>query len=125
MFRQQGAENVTWLWTVNIVDLKGSIPSPAAWWPGASYVTWVGIDRYYLKPSWKFAPLFGPTIKAVRALTLDDPILISETAAPAAGKPAKIADLFAGSRAYRLLGSVWSGVDKNQDWKLAGPPGSP
>jgi hypothetical protein len=60
MFRQQGAENVTWLWTVNIVDLKGGIPSPAAWWPGASYVTWVGIDRYYLKPSWKFAPLFGP-----------------------------------------------------------------
>jgi hypothetical protein len=57
---------------------------------------------------------------------LDDPILISETAAtPAAGKPAKIADLFAGIRAYRLLGSVWSGVDKNQDWKLAGPPGSP
>ena len=70
VFRQQGADNVTWLWTVNIVDQKGGIPSPAAWWPGASYVTWVGIDGYYLKPSWKFAPLFGPTIKAVRHLTL-------------------------------------------------------
>jgi hypothetical protein len=122
VFRQQGAGNVTWLWTVNIVDEKGGIPSPAAWWPGASYVTWVGIDGYYLKPSWKFAPLFGPTIKAVRHLTLDDPILISETAAtPAAGKPAKIADLFAGVRAYGLLGFVWFDVRKNQDWTLDGP----
>jgi mannan endo-1,4-beta-mannosidase len=122
VFRQQGADNVTWLWTVNIVDLKGGIPSPAAWWPGASYVTWVGIDGYYLKPAWQFAPLFGPTIKAVRHLTLDDPILISETAAtPAAGKPAKIADLFAGVRAYGLLGFVWFDVDKNHDWRLGGP----
>ena len=32
-------------------------------------MTWVGIDGYYLKPSWQFAPLFGPTIGAVRALT--------------------------------------------------------
>jgi hypothetical protein len=121
VFRQQGADNVTWLWTVNIIDEKGGIPSPAAWWPGRSYVTWVGIDGYYLRPSWKFAPLFGPTIKAVRALTLD-PILISETAAtPAAGKAAKIADLFAGIRAYGLLGFVWFDVDKNRDWRLAGP----
>jgi mannan endo-1,4-beta-mannosidase len=121
VFRQQGASQVTWLWTVNVIEKTQGIPSPAAWWPGRSYVTWVGIDGYYLKPAWKFAPLFGPTIKAVRALTLD-PILISETAAtPAAGKPAKIADLFAGIRAYGLLGFVWFDVDKNRDWRLAGP----
>jgi mannan endo-1,4-beta-mannosidase len=121
VFRQQGADNVTWLWTVNVIEKTQGIPSPAAWWPGRPYVTWVGIDGYYLKPSWKFAPLFGPTIKAVRALTLD-PILISETAAtPAAGKPAKIADLFAGIRAYGLLGFVWFDVDKNRDWRLSGP----
>ena len=121
VFRQQGASNVTWLWTVNVIEKKPAIPSPAAWWPGRAYVSWVGIDGYYLRPSWKFAPLFGPTIKAVRALTLD-PILISETAAtPAAGKPAKIADLFAGIRAYGLLGFVWFDVDKNRDWRLASP----
>jgi mannan endo-1,4-beta-mannosidase len=121
VFRQQGTDNVTWLWTVNVIEKTQGIPSPAAWWPGRSDVTWVGIDGYYLKPSWKFAPLFGPTIKAVRALTLD-PILISETAAtPAAGQPAKIADLFAGIRAYGLLGFVWFDVDKNHDWRLAGP----
>jgi mannan endo-1,4-beta-mannosidase len=122
VFRDQGADNVTWLWTVNIIDKRGGIPSPAPWWPGARYVTWVGIDGYYLKPSWRFAPLFGPTIKVVRSLALLDPILISETAAtPAAGKPAKIADVFAGIRAYGLLGLVWFDVDKNRDWQLSGP----
>jgi len=121
VFRRHGADNVTWLWTVNVIEKRLGIPSPARWWPGSSYVDWVGIDGYYLKPSWQFAPLFGPTIKAVRRLTLD-PILISETAAtPAAGKPAKIADLFAGIRDYGLLGFVWFDINKNRDWRLAGP----
>ena len=100
---------MTWLWTVNIINdtRNGNIPRPTQWWPGNSYVNWVGIDGYYLKPSWQFAPLFGPTIKAVKTLT-SDPILIAETgAAPAAGQPAKIADLFAGIRLYGLLGFVW------------------
>ncbi len=109
IFRALGAKNVTWLWTVNIINdtRRGRIPSPAPWWPGNSYVTWVGIDGYYLKPSWKFAPLFGPTIAAVRTLT-GRPILIAETGAvPTAGQPAKIADVFAGIRQYGLLGFVW------------------
>ena len=122
VFRQQGADNVTWLWTVNIIDAKRGILPPARWWPGGSYVDWVGIDGYYLKANWKFASLFGPTIKAVRELTLA-PILITETAAvPSAGKPAKIADLFAGVRAYGLLGFVWFDINKNhRDWRLTGP----
>ena len=121
VFRQQGADNVTWLWTVNVIDTKRGIPSPARWWPGSSYVTWVGIDGYYRKPSWAFAPLFGPTIKAVRALTLD-PILISETAAgPETGQPSKITDLFSGTRAYGLLGFVWFNSRGHQDFRLTSP----
>ena len=125
LFRELGAGNVTWLWTVNIVNdtRHGRIPPPAPWWPGSSYVTWVGIDGYYLKPSWQFAPLFGPTIRAVRALT-GDPILIAETgAAPAAGQPAKITDVFAGIRAYGLLGFVWfdSTNSVGQDFGINSP----
>jgi mannan endo-1,4-beta-mannosidase len=121
VFRARGARNVTWLWTINIIDPHGGIPAPAAWWPGKSYVTWVGIDGYYFKPSWRFAPLFGPTIKAVRALTRD-PILIAETgAAPAVGQAAKIADLFAGIRAYGLLGFVWFNAHAIDDWRLDTP----
>ena len=118
IFRSVGARNVIWLWTINIIRCSCSRGSPARWWPGTSYVNWVGIDGYYYKPSWKFAPLFGPTIKAVRALTLD-PILISETAAPAARQPAKIADLVAGIRAYGLVGFVWFNANQHEHWRIS------
>ena len=118
LFRELGVQNVTWLWTVNIIDTTGGIPSPGPWWPGSSYVTWVGIDGYYSSPASTFASLFGPTITAVRELT-GDPILIAETAAsPAVGQAAKIADLFAGVRPYGLLGFVWFEV---QDWRINSP----
>jgi beta-mannanase len=71
VFRAQGAGNVTWLWNINVIDPRRARTVPGPFWPGKSYVTWVGIDGYYVKPSWKFAPMFGPTIKAVRALTRD------------------------------------------------------
>jgi mannan endo-1,4-beta-mannosidase len=110
LFRALGARNVTWLWTVNIINdsRAGNVDSSLdRWWPGASYVTWVGVDGYYLKPSWQFAPLFGPTISAVRILT-SDPILIAETGATqAASQPSKITELFAGVRSYGLLGFVY------------------
>jgi mannan endo-1,4-beta-mannosidase len=126
LFRRAGADNVTWLWTVNVINESehGRIPSPAPWWPGSRYVNWVGIDGYYYKPSWQFTSLFGPTIIAVRELTRD-PIIIAETgASPAAGKPAKIADLFAGIRAYGLLGFVWFDSFGHEDWRIDTPAAS-
>jgi mannan endo-1,4-beta-mannosidase len=120
VFRAAGARNATWLWTVNAIQCGCHIRPPAPWWPGSSYVNWVGIDGYYYQPSWKFAALFGPTIKNIRTVTLD-PILISETAAPAASQPAKIADLFAGIRAYGLLGFVWFDRNKEQAWHISSP----
>jgi hypothetical protein len=123
LFRHQAVDNVTWLWTVNIIDDPhyGRIPSPAQWWPGGSYVTWVGVDGYYYHSSSMFTSLFGPTIAAVREITRD-PILIAETAAvPAAGQPAKIADLFAGVRLYALLGFVWFDTIESDDWQVTSP----
>jgi mannan endo-1,4-beta-mannosidase len=120
VFRTAGARNVTWLWTVNVTQCRCHVAPPAPWWPGSSYVNWVGIDGYYHQPSMKFAALFGPTIKDIRRLTLG-PILISETAAPAASQPAKIADLFAGIRAYGLLGFVWFDRNKSQPWRISSP----
>jgi len=128
VFRRQDAQNVIWMWTINVIHpgsgeiSSAEIPSPVRWWPGASYVTWVGIDGYFYKPSWTFAPLFGPTIKIVHALTrVPMPILISETSAPAAYQPTKIADLFAGVRAYGLLGFVWFDANGARDWSLSSP----
>jgi hypothetical protein len=124
IFRAEGATNATWLWTVNIVDQHSAIPiaSPRAWWPGAKYVDWVGIDGYYYQSSQDFAQVFGPTIAAVRELT-DDPIIIAETGvAPSAGQPAKISDLFSGIHSFGLLGLVW--FDENTQgrvWRINSP----
>lgn len=122
LFRAQGTRNVTWLWTINIIKTRnGRIPGPASWWPGSSYVNWVGIDGYYLKPSWEFVPMFGPTVAAVRELT-SDPILIAETSAtPVASQPAKIANLFAGIHTYGILGFVWFNDVASHDYRLRGP----
>jgi hypothetical protein len=125
LFRVLGAGNATWLWTVNVVNNTqvGTIPSPARWWPGRSYVNWVGIDGYYLDPNWEFASLFGPTILSVRALT-QDPILIAETGVtPAAGQPAKLADLVAGVHLYDLLGFVYFDAINHlhQDFSISSP----
>jgi hypothetical protein len=123
VFREQGADNVTWLWTVN-QDSPGTGPV-AAWWPGAAYVTWVGIDGYYFRPSDTFASVFGLTIAQVRVLT-DKPILLSETAVGRnTSQFAKIGDLFDGMRRYKTLGLVWfdiaqSGGIFHQDWRIEG-----
>jgi mannan endo-1,4-beta-mannosidase len=122
VFRALDARNVKWLWTVNIIDKDGPIiPDPAPWWPGDSYVTWVGIDGYYYTQSESFAQVFGPTIVDVRSLT-NDPMIIAETGASvAADQPAKVTDLFAGIQAYGMLGFVWFDANDTAqalDWRL-------
>jgi mannan endo-1,4-beta-mannosidase len=122
IFRAVGAANVTWLWTVNVVDSNPLIPNPSSWWPGSRYVNWVGIDGYFYLPSQSFAQVFGPTIVDVRGFT-QDPILISETGAEqSANQVAKINDLFSGAREYGLLGFVW--FDENvqgRSWQITSP----
>jgi hypothetical protein len=124
LFREQGADNVTWLWTI---QADGSTTGPvSSWWPGTEYVTWIGIDGYYYRPSDTFASVFGKTITQVRAFT-GQPVLLSETAVgPDAGQFVKIQDLFRGMAAYKTLGLVWFDKDQHgtgtgisrQDWRL-------
>jgi mannan endo-1,4-beta-mannosidase len=124
IFREQGARNVTWMWTVNVTDDLNDVTAPAAWWPGRSYVNWVGIDGYYYSPSTVFSSLFGSTMVDVRELT-HDPILIAETgAAITAGQSTKIIDLFDGIRAFGLLGFVLfdqDGTKETESWRISNP----
>jgi len=124
VFRARGARNVTWLWTVNTIT-EPSAPLQQ-WWPGASYVDWVGIDGYFFRAEDTFASVFGATITQVRALT-SDPILVGETAVGPVAGAAKIAGLFAGARAAHLAGLVWFDQARHdglyhQDWRLADSP---
>ena len=125
LFRDQGAHNVTWIWTVQ-ADEPGTGPI-ASWWPGAKYVTWVGVDGYYYRPSDTFGSVFGQTIKQIRAFT-SSPVLLAETAVgPDAGQFDKILDLFRGMATYKTLGLVWfdeaqhGGIDR-QDWRIEDSP---
>src|ERR1700761_3950853 len=77
VFRGQGADNVTWLWTLQ-ADEPGTGPG-RSWWPGGGYGPWGGIDGYYYRRSDTFASVFGPTIAQVRHIP-DKPVLLSETA---------------------------------------------
>jgi mannan endo-1,4-beta-mannosidase len=125
LFRGQGADNVTWLWTLQ-ADEYGTGPI-ASWWPGAKYVTWVGIDGYYYRPSDTFDTVFGKTIAQVRMFT-GQPVLLSETAVgPEADQAAKIPGLFAGMRQYGTLGLVWFDIAQDngiyhQDWHIEDNP---
>jgi mannan endo-1,4-beta-mannosidase len=123
IFRSEGADNVTWLWTIQ-ADESGTGPI-ASWWPGAKYVTWVGIDGYYYSPADTFAKVFGRTIAQVQSFT-DKPVLLSETSVtPRANQYANIVNLFEGVTKYKTLGVVWfdkdqTGSIQHQDWRLEG-----
>jgi Glycosyl hydrolase family 26 len=125
LFRAQGADNVTWLWTIN-ADLPTTGPI-SSWWPGDAYVTWVGIDGYYYIPANNFVSVFGKTIAQVRAIT-DKPVLLSETAVgPGPNQAAKIANLFRGMHQYRTLGLVWFDIAQDdglyhQNWRIEDSP---
>ena len=124
VFRGQGAENVTWLWTINgNRPTGGTIPPLSSWWPGRQYVTWVGVDGFYYRSSDTFSTVFGKTIQQVRGFT-HQPVLLSETAVgPAAEQFIKIPQLFSGMVRYRTLGLVWFDMNQHagiyhQDWRI-------
>lgn len=112
---------MTWLLTLN-VGFPNSGPV-SAYWPGAAYVDWIGIDGYYVHPAATFKRVFLPTVRAVRKLT-SKPVLISETAVgPIAGQVRGIRNLFAAVRRHGLTGLIWFDQAQHhgifhQDWRL-------
>jgi Glycosyl hydrolase family 26 len=126
VFRANGAGNVSWLWTVNMIYYRSGPLKD--YWPGSSYVTWVGIDAYFVPQKHAYKKVIDPTLRKVRAIT-SDPVIISETGiAPAAGQVSTLRTLFAGLRADQLLGFVYFDGDQVQDadyhykWRLEDNP---
>jgi mannan endo-1,4-beta-mannosidase len=123
VFREQGADNVIWLWTVNSQGPDATLAG--AWWPGAGYVTWVGVDGYYTRPGQTFRSVFGSVLSEVSGF--GKPIIISETAVGPGTRDqvGGIENLFSGLRASRLLGLIWFDQAQDdgqykQDWRLEG-----
>lgn len=119
VFRQAGASNVTWLWTVNVAS--AGVSGPAGWWPGAAWVGAVGIDGYFDTAAETYANRIAPTVAGIRKYWAGAVILSETAAAPEAGQAAKITGLFAGASADGLAGVVWFDLQGNKDWVLKSP----
>jgi Glycosyl hydrolase family 26 len=126
LFDQQGADNVTWIWTV-AADQPGTGPIKE-WWPGSAYVDWVGLDGFYYRPTDTFATVFGPMMRSIRRFAPRTPMLLSETAVgPRALQLPGILNLFGGMAKAGTLGLVWFDIDQDhgiyhQDWRLENDP---
>lgn len=120
VFRKVGADNVTWLWTVS--DAQPNDGPIKDYWPGSSYVNWVGMDAYYYYKTDTFSSVFGPTMTDLRQVT-SKPMLIAETAIGPGSGPTKIPGLLAGIQQSGVLGFVWFDVTQtqppfHQNWRL-------
>ena len=123
VFRDEGATNAIWVWTVNSTNVAAG--SLRRWWPGGAWVNWVGVDGYYYRPADTFGSVFGQTIAQIRTFS-SAPVLIAETAV--GGNPARasqIGGLFAGAGAGHIVGVIWFDHGQHaglyhQDWRLEG-----
>lgn len=84
IFQEEGASNVTWVWSVNVVR-NNSSSNLAALYPGDAYVDWVAIDGYNwgVNPSkpdqWKtFSQIFTKTYNLLGQLAPNKPVMLSE-----------------------------------------------
>ena len=130
IFVATGATNVIWVWSPNQIGIVTGNILLRAYWPGDSYVNWVGLVGYYGQDQqFTFAGLFGPTVAEVRTFT-NAPVLLAETGAPpGASKPAAMTDLFTAiARRSGVVGFIWFDYRKSGkfegDWRVNSGPES-
>jgi len=104
-----GTNLITWMWQVSAHN-PGD-PSTAdfnSYWPGTTFVNWVGFDGYYYQPGDSFALRFSKSLAEVESWW-HGPIIIGETAVSPLTKnmPNDITDLFNGVTSNHLLGLIY------------------
>lgn len=76
------APNVSWVWNPNIffpgvAPGQGVPVDPTPWFPGESYVDWMGADGYCYNGE-SFTSVFDPTYKLFQKLAPSKPIILAE-----------------------------------------------
>jgi hypothetical protein len=126
-----GATDVDWVWQVSH-SYPGTETPVSVLYPGAKYVTTVGIDGYLYYRTDTFTSTFSTALSAIRKVT-KAPVLLSETAIGpeyhryGAGQSQMMQALFAGMEKNKFIGLVWFDKDQydppvHQMWELK--PGS-
>jgi mannan endo-1,4-beta-mannosidase len=125
VFRNERVSNVRWVWTVTSRnETAGSLRS---WWPGSSWVNFVGVDGYYYTPSDTYNSVFGTMLSKIRVFSRA-PVLISEVGiGPNPNRIKQIAALYAGATSDHFSGIIWfdeaqDGGLYSQDWRLEDDP---
>jgi beta-mannanase len=125
IFREEGATNVQWIWSPNVI-YDGSTPLSELY-PGDNYVDWVGLDGYNGGPAlshkWlSFDLVFAPSYEALANLT-SKPMMITETASAEAGgdkaawiRQGLLEDLPV--KFPRVRAVIWFNENKETDWRV-------
>ena len=124
LFIQAGASNVIWVWNPNVIGPVAQTQLEP-FWPGASYVDWVGITGYFptTGPD-TFDGIYGPTITEVRTFT-SKPFIIAETSVETGPSEIQAAhSLVSGVKHHHgVLGFIWFDFNKDGvDWQLESRP---
>lgn len=132
IFRQVGAKNAKFIWSINAGNVGVGASFTGAY-PGDSFVDYVGVDGY----NWGTTQPWGSTWQTFdqvfslpyQALiqTSSKPVLITEWASAEIGgnKAAWITDAFqqlASSKYARVVGENWFNMNKETDWRINSSP---
>jgi len=105
-----GTNDVTWMWQPSASQSPPTTSTDdlGHYWPGASYVDWVGLDGYYYVPGDSFEHRFAHSL-AELATWWTGPVIIAETAVSPDTKnmPNDVTDLFDGVTRHHLLGLIY------------------
>jgi hypothetical protein len=121
LFIGAGADNVIWIWSPNIIRPVPDV-SIKALYPGDAYVDWVGMVGYAVHET-TAAPVFEPTMQAIRKFT-QLPIILTETGVESGPrKAAWISSFFQWlPRQHGIVGFVWFEYSREQggsaDWRF-------
>ncbi len=129
--------HVQWIWSVNNVDV-GTF-NMEAYYPGDSYVDWVGLDGYnwgsaYSWSNWRTPQqVFAPSRERVAALAPNKPVSLSEVASTATttngidneAKETWITQLTSYLKDADIRMIAWFNEDKETNWQIfAGQQGA-
>ncbi|WP_406432866.1 glycoside hydrolase family 26 protein [Streptomyces sp. NBC_01589] len=114
IFRSLGVTNAIWVWNPHVVD-SGTTAKLRPYYPGDSYVDWIGLIGYYGPVDGvAFSSLFAPTLREIARFS-DKPVLITETGvAESDRKEEQVRDLFQGAAKADVIGLVW--YDQRKSW---------
>jgi mannan endo-1,4-beta-mannosidase len=120
LFAGVGATNVIWVWNPNDIWPVPQVQL-APYWPGDSYVDWVGITGYVATngPD-TFATLFQPTMTEVRQFT-SKPFIVAETSVETGPSEVTGVNTLVQSVTANqdMLGLVWFDYNKaGVDWRI-------